>query len=289
LIVLGLGLLAENLDLLGDWKVPIWSLILGASGLLFLGIYASDHEQWWALIPGLVLVGIAVAIFMSEQGLIADYVVGPIIMATIALPFLLIYLTDRSRWWALIPAFTLGAAAVAVFLEGVGAISDEALASVIVGGTSLGFLSIYLVDREQWWSLIPGGIMALIAFFLLLATATEYILPLGLILLGLLLLRGTLGGGRRRTKTWAPFPAPSSPADSTSQTVEPVRPERMRLPTLEEQIEAAVAEESESRSEPAKEKPTSKEAGAKEPASPSDIPPAAEIPEPPEDPASPKM
>ena len=79
----------------------------------------------------------------------------------------------------------------------VGDINGDDQLEIIVGGISLGFLCIYLVEREQWWALIPGGILAAIAFVMLLATATEYILPVALILLGILLLRGVLGGSRQ--------------------------------------------------------------------------------------------
>ena len=71
LIILGIALLAENLDLLGDWTVPIWSLALWAGGLLFLAVFFSERDQWWALIPGLVLPGIGTAVYLGERGLVA--------------------------------------------------------------------------------------------------------------------------------------------------------------------------------------------------------------------------
>jgi len=270
LVLLGLLLLLENLDLFGEWQVPFWSLFLGALGLLFLSIYVRDREQWWALIPGLVILGIAVAVFMAEQDLVADYLVATTILAAVGLPFLVIFATDRSHWWALIPALTMLGVAAGVFLEGVGAISGTAVAGFVLGGISLGFLSIYLIDREQWWALIPGSIMGTMAFFFLLATATKYVWPLAIILLGVLLLWGSLGGGRRRRGRRRV--QPSTPP-----------PQRERLPTLEEQIEAAIAEEA-----AAAEGTTTAEPGDKEPEPPAAMPPAPEIPHPPEVPPGPQ-
>jgi hypothetical protein len=85
LIILGLFLLLENLDLLGDWKAPVWSLILGAISLMFLATFVADRKQWWALIPGVVILGIAVAVFLAEQELVAGEIVATIIWSWAAL------------------------------------------------------------------------------------------------------------------------------------------------------------------------------------------------------------
>jgi hypothetical protein len=270
LVVLGLVLLAENFDWLGDWNPPVWSLILGAVGLVFLVTYASDRQQWWALIPGLVISGIAVAVFLAEQDIVEGYVVSAIILAGVGLPFLLIFITDRRHWWALIPGITMCGIALAVFLEGVRFISDEAVAGVIVGGMALGFVSIYWVDRKQWWTLFPGGILASIAVPLLLVAVAEYVWPVALILLGLFLLWRNLGGGPRRRPRRARR-APASPPP-----IRPARPERPRPPTLEEQIEEALAGES-------------GEVEEVKPASLVDVPPAPEMPQAPEVPSPPDV
>lgn len=252
LIALGLVLLANNLDVWGDWEAPIWSLIFGAGGLVFLGTFITDREQWWALIPGLVLLGIAAAIFVGEQNLVPDYVVAVFVLGGIALPFLLIFLMDRENVWALIPGFTMSGIALAVLLEGMGLIGGTAMGGVIIGGISLGFLVIYLLDREQGWALFPGGILAIIALFLLAAAAIELVWPLILILLGLLLLRGNLGGRRERrrprSRSRTPSPVPETvPSIQVPdlETVDAAVPQRQRTPTLEEQIEAVLAEEPE--------------------------------------------
>jgi hypothetical protein len=281
LVLLGLLLLLENLNVFGEWEAPFWSLFLGAFGLLFLSIYVRDREQWWALIPAVVILGIAVAVFMAEQDLVADYLVATIILAAVGLPFLFIFLTDRGHWWALIPALTMLGVAAGVFLEGVGAISGTAVAGFVLGGISLGFLSIYLIDREQWWALIPGGIMGIMAFFFLLATATKYVWPLAIILLGVLLLRSSLSGGRRRRggrrRVELSVPPPSIDASA-------VEPQRQRLPTLEEQIEAAIAEES----APAEEAAAA-ESEDDASAPPANMPPTPEMPQPPEVPPGPEV
>ena len=294
LILLGLLLLIDNLELMGDWDVPVLSLMLGALGMIFLAIFVNDRAQWWALIPGLVILGIAVAVFMAERDLVPDYAVATIILAGVGLPFLLVFFADRQHWWGLIPAMTMGGIALGIFFEGTGVIDGEVVGAFVVGGISLGFLSIYLIDRKQWWALIPGGAMGIVTLFLLLATATQYVVPVVMILLGLLLLRGSLGGGRRRAgrAASASAPRPSGSVRKRSidepglanHAVKEVIPERKRLPTLEEQIEAAIAEEPEigenegvDVSEP------------EEPAPPTETPSPPEIPDPPQVPPPPEM
>jgi hypothetical protein len=216
--------------------------LLAAFSLLFLGTYISDRKQWWALIPGLHILAIAIGVFLAEMDLVAGYIVATIILAGVGLPFLLIYLTDRQHWWALIPGIIMGMIAVAVFFEGTGAIGGEAVGGLVVGGVSLAFFSIYFVDRQHWWALIPGSIMGIVAFFLLLATAAEYIWPVALILLGFFMLRGSLGGGRKERVATRPA-APSVEIEQISPGDQSQASPRKRLPTLEEQIEAALAED----------------------------------------------
>jgi hypothetical protein len=224
---------------------------------------------------------------LAEQDLVEGYVVATIILAGVGLPFLLIYLSDRQHWWALIPAMTMMGIAAGVFLEGIGTIGGPAVGGLAVGGISLGFVSIYLIDREQWWALIPGGVMGVLAFFLLLATAARFVWPAALIALGLLMLRRSLGRGRRRPRRATLPPAPVSSIDTAEldRAVKETVPERERLPTLEEQITAAIAEESAppSPGEAADQAPDTGEA------EPADVPPTPEMPEPPEVPSGPEI
>ena len=75
LVVLGLLFLLQNFDLfninvLGDL---IWGVLFGAAGLVFLWVFASNLEgNWWAVIPGFTLLGLAGLVafgdFLGEAG-----------------------------------------------------------------------------------------------------------------------------------------------------------------------------------------------------------------------------
>jgi hypothetical protein len=76
------------------------------------------------------------------------------------LPFLAIFLRNRARWWALIPAYPLLVVAGAVGLAASGPISDDLISAFVVLALALPFLVIFARDREQLWALIPGGVLA---------------------------------------------------------------------------------------------------------------------------------
>src|SRR5512136_2128770 len=103
LILGGALLLAQNLKLVPEnFQASIWTILLGGVGLLFLlDAVTSKGEDWWALIPGCVLLGVAATIWLSELHVSGEYA-GSVMLFSIALAFLLIYLFKRGAfWWAL--------------------------------------------------------------------------------------------------------------------------------------------------------------------------------------------
>ena len=77
------------------------------------------------------------------------------ILAVAAAIFLFWFFSDRSKWWAAIPGFTLaGMAASSLLLDRIG---WGGLA--FLGGIGLGFWAIYFTNRERWWAIIPGGVL----------------------------------------------------------------------------------------------------------------------------------
>ena len=77
------------------------------------------------------------------------------ILAIGAAIFLFWFFSDRSRWWAAIPGFTLaGMAASSLLLDRIG---WGGLA--FLGGIGVGFWAVYLSDRRRWWAIIPGGVL----------------------------------------------------------------------------------------------------------------------------------
>jgi len=74
--------------------------------------------------------------------------------------FLFWFFSDRSKWWAAIPGFTLaGMAASTLLLNKIG---WGGLA--FLGGIGVGFWAVYLRRPAQWWAIIPGGVLITLGF-----------------------------------------------------------------------------------------------------------------------------
>jgi len=117
-----------------DYRIVIGAaMILG--GILMLldktGLLKGATDWFWA---GLLAIG--AAIFLSW------------------------FFSDRSKWWAAIPGFTLaGMAASTLLLDRIGL---GGLA--FLGAMGVGFWAVYLRQPTQWWAIIPGGVLLTLGF-----------------------------------------------------------------------------------------------------------------------------
>jgi hypothetical protein len=70
-----------------------------------------------------------------------------------------VYLTNRSDWGLLIPAYVLWAIAGLVGLIELNILRDESVATYVLAAIALPFLVVYLRNRDQWWALIPAYVL----------------------------------------------------------------------------------------------------------------------------------
>ena len=105
--------------------------------------------------------------------LIADIVPGEVIgtlfMFAIGAPFLVVYLIDRTRWWALIPAGVMFVVGIIPLLTL--RFSGDMIGSLVMFLFALPFLVVFLAAPRNWWALIPAGVMATIGVVVLVATS----------------------------------------------------------------------------------------------------------------------
>jgi hypothetical protein len=110
----------------------------------------------------------------------------------------------------LIPGFTLVGVSITLFLEYFLPTSGWVGSGLIVlGSIALAFLVIYLINRENWWALIPTGVLFTLAVISLLeelypqvATDSIFFAGIGLTFAALALLPNPIGQMR-----WAFIPA----------------------------------------------------------------------------------
>jgi hypothetical protein len=95
--------------------------------------------------------------------------------------FLFWFFSDRSKWWAAIPGFTLaGMAASTLLLDRIG---WGGLA--FLGGIGVGFWAVYFRQPAQWWAIIPGGVLLTLGFTSALSEAFNIVETGGVFFVGL--------------------------------------------------------------------------------------------------------
>lgn len=186
LIAAGVIFLLNNLGLIAlDWEMLIGPLF-AVGGLVFLIVFMMNTKDWWALIPGFVLVALGIIIFMNANlAGDVDRFSGAIFLGLLGLAFLLIYVTHTDNWWAVIPGGVL------VTLAGVSLIQGDGrfVGAVFFLGMALTFGIVYILPKptgRTTWALYPAGILALVGILVLLGATnlTQYILPLALLIIG---------------------------------------------------------------------------------------------------------
>ena len=181
LILGGILFLLENLNIISNVGGIFWGLIFGAVGVYFL-YRLFVYKESWAAFPGFVLVGLALSNFLPES---LDAFKGLVFFGGLSAAFLWVYVTDTTRWWAIIPAgvmLTLGTISV---LDDVSGVDNGGVLFVGLGLTFI-LLAILPGGSSRSWSLIPGTV--LLVFGVILGTPfsgfTQYLWPVLLIVLG---------------------------------------------------------------------------------------------------------
>jgi hypothetical protein len=187
LVVLAAFIASIELNILGDSLIGSVILILVA--IPFIVVYFRDPSQWWPLIPSYVLLIIALMIGLLEFNILEDAWVATFVLGAIGLPFLVVYLQDREKWWALIPAYVMFVIGLMVGLIDVGVLRDTIIPAYVFLSIALPFFVVYANNPSQWWPLIPGGIMGLMGvIFLMTGELFGFVVPVLIIIAGVLIL-----------------------------------------------------------------------------------------------------
>ncbi len=188
LILIGLLFLLGGIGLFNVFGRLIGAVLFG--GLAYF-VYREGKRKGNLVtqLVALPLAGLALAsIFPSFAG-------GGLFLAAIGLAFAIAWRNDPNRWWAVIPAGTLGSLALASALSGpLDAISGTAF---LLGMAATFFALTRLRVKPQPWAIYPAGVLAVLAVADLVGgkNGGNWFVPLFLIAGGVYLLykNGVLG------------------------------------------------------------------------------------------------
>ncbi|MGB2955635.1 MAG: hypothetical protein WBB64_06660 [Anaerolineales bacterium] len=185
LILAGILFLLQELNILGNAFQYLWLILMAAGGAVFIWIYFTKKEQWWAIIPGLTLLGLSLS---GLDSLLNFYPgsswTGAVFLGCIGLAFWLIYLRRQDQWWAIIPGgVLLTLAAVA----GLDKILDWGEVIFFLGlACTFALVGILPNQLDTRWAFIPAAVLAVlgIALFDPFQSIMLLIWPVALIALG---------------------------------------------------------------------------------------------------------
>jgi hypothetical protein len=194
LLILGALFLLQSFDLLpiGGW---LWSIPFAIVGIAFLIVLLGGKQNWWAVIPGIILLDLALIIILGEFA--PDFnntYGGTIFLAGMALTFLIVYLFDTNKWWAIIPMGVLATSSAVAALEIGATFETGAIFFIGLAGT-FALLAILPTGQPRMkWPWIPALVMLAIAALISIgsATALGYIWPAALILAGIFIISRSL-------------------------------------------------------------------------------------------------
>jgi len=198
-LVLVVGGVLLLLDTFGIFRggMLFWTIASAVAGALFLSIYFTNRLHWWALIPGVIFLAIALTIGFDSflPGFRETQLNGTLILGGIALSFLLVYIAERANWWAIIPAGVMATLAIVAAVD-IKA-SSAASGGIFFLGLGITFALVAILPTsvgQMRWPWIPAGILAVMGILILFTAENllNYIWPSVIILVGLFMIGRSL-------------------------------------------------------------------------------------------------
>lgn len=186
LILTGILFFLQEFQILGSAFEYLWVILMAAGAGAFLWIYFTKRDRWWAVIPGLTLLGLTfVGLENIIQVLPGGNWSGAVFLGCIGLAFWLVYLRRQEQWWAIIPGGVLVTLALVAGLDYLSGWGDV----IFFLGMGLTFGLVALLpnpNNDTRWAFIPAGILSFLglALFAPFQSVINYVWPILLIGLG---------------------------------------------------------------------------------------------------------
>jgi hypothetical protein len=135
----------------------------------FAAAYLTDRARnWWALIPGGVMLFLALTTLLVDSA--GGEWIGALLLFMIAISFLLVYLNNQTRLWALIVAYATGVLGLAPLMS-MGGRDAAYYGPIFLFAIALPFFIVYFRSPQNSWAIIPAGALTTISVLAALAIA----------------------------------------------------------------------------------------------------------------------
>jgi len=185
LILAGVLFMLQELNILGNAIQYLWLMLMAAGSVVFLWIYFTKTDQWWAIIPGLTLLGLSVAGLEAIINIFpGSELSGAVFLGCIGLAFWLVYLRNQHQWWAIIPGGVLITLAAVTALDDIFGWTDVVF-SLGLGTTFFLVALLPSQGQDTRWAYIPAVIMSVLAITLIAPLKTAMLIFWPIVLIGI--------------------------------------------------------------------------------------------------------
>jgi hypothetical protein len=175
------------------WPVFI-SVMFIVVGLGFLVVLFQTRSNWWAAIPGIILMslGILIGLDLLAPGL-ASMLGGTLVLGGIGFSFWVVYLLSPKNWWAIIPGGTMMSLAVVAGVDNIKGIESGGFLFLGLAVTFALLAILPTGGKRMQWPWIPAAVLLVMGILISLSSSQMlfYVWPVILILAGLFLVGRT--------------------------------------------------------------------------------------------------
>ncbi len=152
-VFFGMALLLALIALADVPSQVVGMAALAEAALPFAVIYLADRRRRWALIVAYILLALAALLGLTLLGA-TPQTLGACGLLVAALPFWVIYMTNRAHWWAILPAGALSVVGVLLLVAfSLLQLGSGALAVMLYAVLALMALALWLTMRRFDWAL----------------------------------------------------------------------------------------------------------------------------------------
>jgi hypothetical protein len=170
LVVLGLAILASNLEVFWIGSALLGLLLFGGLGIVFLAIYRQRDQNWWAAIPAGALFGLAGVTLLESIESVPGGLSGAVFLWGCAIPFIILFRKEPRFFWASIPGGFLAVLGLLALLSST-RLGGAFFTWLLFWGFGLAFAIVFLKQPSRWWSVIPSGVFFSLGWLALFQSA----------------------------------------------------------------------------------------------------------------------